>query len=62
MNSYTNLVNIMEQFLSFMGLITLLIIFMITESPILFLITFFGGCTYILIRGKKKGWSWPKRP
>lgn len=52
----------MEQALSFITLITLLIILLITESPILFLITFFGGCTYILIRGKKKGWSWPKRP
>jgi threonine/homoserine/homoserine lactone efflux protein len=52
----------MEQALSFIALFTLLIIFMITESPILFLITFFGGGTYLGFRGKKMGWSWPKRP
>jgi hypothetical protein len=53
----------MEQGLSFLTLITLLMVGMfVFESPILFLIIFFGGGTYLGIRGKFKGWAWPKRP
>jgi hypothetical protein len=52
----------MEQALSFIVLITLLVIIISIKSPILFLITFFGGSTYLLIRGKKQGWKWPNRP
>ena len=52
----------MEQFLSFIGLVTLCTVTVAMDSPLWFLITFFGGATYIGIRGKKKGWKWPKRP
>lgn len=53
----------MEQGFSFMVLITLLMTTMfVIKSPILFLTIFFGGTTYLLLRGKKKGWAWPKRP
>ena len=53
----------MEQGLSFLVLITLLMVTMfVIESPILFLTIFFGGVTYLLLRGKNKGWAWPKRP
>jgi len=53
----------MEQGLSFLVLITLLMVAMfVIESPILFLTIFFGGATYLLLRGKNKGWAWPKRP
>lgn len=53
----------MEQGLSFIVLITLLMILLfVVQSPIGFLIVFFGGCTYLLIRGKKMDWKWPHRP
>jgi hypothetical protein len=53
----------MEQFLSFMVLIALLMgTLFVIKSPILFLTIFFGGASYLLLRGKNKGWAWPKRP
>jgi hypothetical protein len=52
----------MEQFISFIGLIILCMVAVIFDSPGWFLVTFFGGVTYLTIRGKKKGWVWPKRP
>jgi hypothetical protein len=57
------MVKIMEQFLSFLVLITLLMVTLfVVKSPILFLTIFFGGSTYLLLRGKNKGWAWPHRP
>jgi threonine/homoserine/homoserine lactone efflux protein len=57
------MVKIMEQFLSFLVLITLLMVTLfVIKSPILFLTIFFGGATYLLLRGKNKGWAWPHRP
>jgi threonine/homoserine/homoserine lactone efflux protein len=57
------MVKIMEQGLSFLVLITLLMVTLfVIKSPMLFLTIFFGGATYLLLRGKNKGWAWPKRP
>jgi hypothetical protein len=49
----------MEQGLSFIGVITLcsLAIFL-AHSPFMFLTFFTVGSTYLLIRGKRKGWNW----
>lgn len=51
----------MEQGLTFIGLVVILMVMMfIIESPILFLITFVIGCTYHIIRGRIKGWKLPQ--
>jgi threonine/homoserine/homoserine lactone efflux protein len=51
----------MEQGLSFLVLIALLMITLfVIKSPILFLTIFLGGATYLVLRGKKKGWSWKR--
>jgi len=53
----------MEQGLTFLTLILLLTTMLfVIKSPVMFLITFAVGCTYLLLRGKKQGWAWPKRP
>lgn len=53
----------MEQFLSFMVFLSLLMVAMfVFYSPLLYLLIFFGGVTYLMLRGKKKGWAWPHRP
>jgi len=53
----------MEQFLSFMVFLSLLMVAMfVFYSPSLYLLIFLGGVTYLMLRGKKKGWAWPKRP
>ena len=52
----------MEQALSFIGLVTLCMVAIAFDSPVWFLITFFGGVIHLTIRGKKQGWVWPKRP
>lgn len=53
----------MEQFLSFMVFVSLLMVAMfVFYSPSLYMLVFFGGVTYLMLRGKKKGWAWPKRP
>jgi hypothetical protein len=53
----------MEQGLTFLTLILLLTIMLfVVKSSVMFLVTFTLGCTYLLLRGKKKGWVWPKRP
>jgi hypothetical protein len=49
----------MEQGLSFIAVIVLCMIAMfVFNSQSMFLTFFIGGCGYLLIRGKKKGWSW----
>jgi hypothetical protein len=34
---------------------------LMTNNPILFFISFIGGLTYHVIRGKQLGWSLPKQ-
>jgi hypothetical protein len=48
----------MEQSLSFIALIVICSIMVALNLPIAFLITFFGGGTYLGIRGRRKGWNW----
>jgi hypothetical protein len=51
----------MEQGLSFMAVIVLcMVAIFVFNSPLLFLTSFIGGCGYLLMRGKKKGWSWSR--
>lgn len=51
----------MEQGLSFIVVIVLCVITMfVFNSPLLFLVTFFGGSSYLVLRGKKMGWRLPK--
>ncbi len=53
----------MEQGLSFIVVIVLCMISMfVFNSPLMFLTSFIGGCSYLVIRGIKKGWEWPSRP
>jgi hypothetical protein len=49
----------MEQGLSFLGVITLCTISLLwLNSQPLFLGTFIIGGIYLVLRGKRKGWSW----
>ena len=51
----------MEQGLSFIAVVALCSVAMfVFYSPALYLVTFFGGTTYLVLRGKKKGWKLPK--
>ena len=50
----------MEQGLSFIAVIALCMVGVAIDSPIWVLGTFVIGCTYLVIRGKKKGWSWKR--
>lgn len=51
----------MEQGLSFIAVIVLCTVAMfVFNSPILFLAAFIGGCAYLVLRGRKKGWKLPK--
>jgi hypothetical protein len=50
----------MEQGLSFIAVIALCMVGVAINSPIWVLGTFVIGCTYLVIRGKKKGWSWKR--
>jgi hypothetical protein len=50
----------MEQGLSFIAVIAICMIGIVLDSPIGFLSAFVIGCTYLVIRGKKKGWSWKR--
>ena len=52
----------MEQGLSFMAVIGLCMIGVWMDSSLWVLVSFTLGSTYLLIRGKRKGWKWPKRP
>ena len=50
----------MEQLLTFVGIIGMLIIALLLNSALLFLVSFVGGIAYHVTRGRKKGWSLPK--
>jgi hypothetical protein len=50
-----------EQLLSFLLTILISGISLMTNNPILFVISFIGGLTYHVIRGKQLGWSLPKQ-
>lgn len=50
----------MEQLLTFIGIIAMLVIALLINSALVFLFTFVGGVAYHVIRGRKKGWSLPK--
>jgi hypothetical protein len=51
----------MEQGLSFIAVIILCMVAMfVFNSPLMFLALFIGGSTYLLIRGRKKGWDWKR--
>jgi hypothetical protein len=51
----------MEQGLSFIAVIVLCMIAMfVFNSPLMFLTSFIGGSTYLVIRGRKKGWNWQR--
>lgn len=50
----------MEQGLSFIGVITLCMIGLWLNSPQFFGVAFICGVTYLLLRGKKKGWNWKR--
>lgn len=48
----------MEQGLSFLSVVGLMMVGVVLESSIMVLATFLIGSIYLLIRGKKKGWTW----
>lgn len=50
----------MEQAISFLLVVTIASTSLLLNLPLLFLISFIGGCAYLVIRGKKKGWKLPK--
>lgn len=50
----------MEQLLTFIGIISMLIVAILINSALLFMISFIGGVGYHVTRGRKKGWSLPK--
>jgi hypothetical protein len=50
----------MEQGLSFIAVVSICMIGIVIDSPIWFLSSFVIGCTYLVIRGKKKGWNWQR--
>ena len=50
----------MEQGLSFIAVVSISMIGIAIDSPIWFLSAFIIGCTYLVIRGKKKGWNWKR--
>ena len=52
----------MEQGLSFMAVIGLCMIGIGMDSSELVSVAFTFGSLYLLVRGKRKGWKWPKRP
>jgi hypothetical protein len=53
----------MEQGLGFIVVIVLCTLAMfVFSSPLMFLTSFIGGSSYLVIRGRKKGWQWPHRP
>jgi hypothetical protein len=53
--------NKMEQGLSFIAVIVLCTIAMfVFNSPLMFLTSFIGGGTYLVIMGKRKNWNWKR--
>jgi hypothetical protein len=51
----------MEQGLSFILVVAIVSVGIALNSSLWVLSTFLIGCTYLLLRGKKKGWKWPLR-
>jgi hypothetical protein len=52
----------MEQGLSFLVLIVLLMISLfVIESSVMFLVVFLVGGTYLGMRGRNKNWNWKNR-
>lgn len=52
----------MEQGLSFIAVIVLCMVGIWMNSALWVLGVFTFGSIYLLVRGKNKGWKWPKRP
>jgi hypothetical protein len=51
----------MEQGLSFIAVVAVCSIAMfVFNSPTMFLTSFIIGCSYLVLRGRKKGWRLPK--
>jgi len=50
----------MEQGLSFIAVVAICSVGIVIDSPVWVLSTFVIGCTYLLLRGKKKGWTWKR--
>jgi hypothetical protein len=51
----------MEQGLSFIAVVTICnVALFVFNSPITFLITFVLGASYLVVRGRQKGWKLPK--
>lgn len=50
----------MEQGLSFIGVLILIMVGVWLGSPLWVLSTFLIGCTYLLWRGKREGWKWKR--
>ena len=51
----------MEQTLSFVSVNALCMVAMfVFDSQLIFITFFIGGSTYLVIKGKEKGWSWDK--
>lgn len=48
----------MEQGLSFIAVVAIVSVGIVFNSAVWILSTFGIGCTYLLLRGKKKGWKW----
>ena len=50
----------MEQIIAFWILVLICGLSIETNSPITFAVTFIGGLSYLIIRGKIKQWALPK--
>jgi hypothetical protein len=50
----------MEQGLSFIGVVGIISVGIALHSSVWVITAFLIGCTYLLWRGKKKGWSWKR--
>ena len=48
----------MEQGLSLIGVVTLIMVGVMVDSPLWTLITYVLGVGYLHFRGRKKGWEW----
>lgn len=48
----------MEQGLSFIGVVALIMVGVLINSPLWTLIAFVLGVGYLHFRGRKKGWEW----
>ena len=51
----------MEQGLSFIAVVVVCSIAMfVFNSQAMFLTSFIIGCSYLVLRGRKKGWNWER--